>query len=111
MWPTTDVDWGTNTDRGTASGHWEGNSANSTERITKEQSREFLLNVTAENALVSCSIAEHSFQLDFIAWQDIGSCNASEGRKGSVKQVLKLGEKIIRERNNGTCFNELVNGL
>ena len=105
------MDWGTNTDRGTASGHWEGNSANSTGRITEEQSREFLLNVSVETALVSCSITKHSFQLDFIVWQDIGSCNAPEGRKGSIKQVLKLGKKIIRERNNGTCFNELVNGL
>ena len=80
-------------------------------RIIRERLLVVPTNVTAETALVSCSIAEHSFQLDFIAWQDIGSCNASEGRKGSVKQVLKLGEKIIRERNNGTCFNELVNGL
>ena len=105
------MDWGTYIDRGTASGHWEGNSANSTGRITKEQSREFPLNASVETALVSCSITEHSFQFDFIVWQDIGGCNAPEGRKGSVKQVLKLGEKIIRERNNGTCFNELVNGL
>ena len=47
------MDWGTNTERETVSGHWEGGSANSTGRLIKEQLREFLLNVTAETALVS----------------------------------------------------------
>ena len=64
----------------------------------------------AETALVSCTVTEHSFQFYFFqVWENEGNCSAPKGKKGSINQVLKLGEKIIRK--NETCFNELVNGV
>ena len=58
----------------------------------------------------SCSVKQKThFNLIFLVWEDNGTCIAPSGKKGSIKQVLKLGEKIIRERKSA-CFTGNVNG-
>ena len=44
-------------------------------------------------------------------WTNVGDCDASEGRRGTIKQVLKLGEEELGVVRTEFCFNAIKNGI
>ena len=41
----------------------------------------------------------------------MGDCDASEGHRGTIKQVLKLGEEELGVVRTEFCFNAIKNGI